>query len=582
MSLQRLSIDQLLTTTRLSGATYINSAGRQVGVDFATTTSQAATTGTKNYTIGTNRGWVAGQTVRVVPQDNTANMSQTGTVTSYDAATGALVLNITATGSDTTTTKTAWRIGYTGPRLDHSEQHDFASLSPRAGLLLEAEPRTNSNPNGDGIGSTNGTIGSGGVLPTSWAISNTAGLTVQIIGSGTSSLGQPYVDIRVFGTPTGPNSPNITFASLTSIVAAPGELWTGSLWASIVGGSLSNIPQIQSIVQERTSGGGFITSSGANLIPTSSPKRVQRARVLTSSNVARIAHAMAITITAFGTPIDITLRLSGIQLEKVRDPVRTGTAQAGSTSTTIVLDAGASAVDGAYNGLSVVLTGGTGSGQTGVITGYVGSTKTATVQTAWTTTPDATTTFVVYSTDITTAGAASSYIPTRSGAETRQPDLWDITGFSTLWAGVQEGTLLAKVKTPTGRDVMAAVDPTFVALVQDANNFIRLHRTAPPTPTGAGQVKTLGNDQALLLGSTMADNTTGQLVMGFKLNDVALSDDGATSVTDTTTPDGIPAPTAMRLGRLNNTAPYGAFMGWVQKLRLIPRKMSNAKLETLT
>jgi prepilin-type N-terminal cleavage/methylation domain-containing protein len=63
-----------------------------------------------------------------------------------------------------------------------------------------------------------------------------------------------------------------------------------------------------------------------------------------------------------------------------------GAAQA-ATSTTITLDAGASSVDNAYNGMTVRTLTGTGGGQSSVITAYSGSTKVATVAPAWTTTP---------------------------------------------------------------------------------------------------------------------------------------------------------------------------------------------------
>jgi hypothetical protein len=71
-----------------------------------------------------------------------------------------------------------------------------------------------------------------------------------------------------------------------------------------------------------------------------------------------------------------------------------GTAAAGST-TTITLAAGASAVDNAYNGMTINLTGGTGSGQSAVIKSYVGSTKVATVTANWTTPPDATSQYTI-------------------------------------------------------------------------------------------------------------------------------------------------------------------------------------------
>lgn len=85
-----------------------------------------------------------------------------------------------------------------------------------------------------------------------------------------------------------------------------------------------------------------------------------------------------------------------------------GTAQAGA-ATTITLAAGASAVDDAYNGQTIETTGGTGSGQFKTISDYVGSTKVATVDSAWSTNPDATTTYEVYGQPLTTgAGNTAS------------------------------------------------------------------------------------------------------------------------------------------------------------------------------
>jgi hypothetical protein len=83
-----------------------------------------------------------------------------------------------------------------------------------------------------------------------------------------------------------------------------------------------------------------------------------------------------------------------------------GTAQAG-TSTTITLKTTASATDDIYNGMYVNITGGTGSGQTRLIEDYVGSTKVATVGEAFTTTPDATST---YTTTTFSALSVNQYI----------------------------------------------------------------------------------------------------------------------------------------------------------------------------
>jgi len=83
-----------------------------------------------------------------------------------------------------------------------------------------------------------------------------------------------------------------------------------------------------------------------------------------------------------------------------------GTAQAG-TSTTITLKSTASATDDIYVGMYVNITGGTGSGQTRLIEDYVGSTKVATVGEAFTTTPDATST---YTTTTFSALSVNQYI----------------------------------------------------------------------------------------------------------------------------------------------------------------------------
>ena len=91
-----------------------------------------------------------------------------------------------------------------------------------------------------------------------------------------------------------------------------------------------------------------------------------------------------------------------------------GTAQAGA-ATTITLDTAENTTDDAYNGATIELIGGTGSGQVRTITNYVGSSKVATVST-WTTTPDNTSVYrmsfnfkniqsVVRSTAYTTATA---------------------------------------------------------------------------------------------------------------------------------------------------------------------------------
>jgi hypothetical protein len=70
----------------------------------------------------------------------------------------------------------------------------------------------------------------------------------------------------------------------------------------------------------------------------------------------------------------------------ISDTAATGTAQSG-TSTTMVIDAGDGAADGAYDWQIVAITSGTGSGQTAVIKSYTSATKTIVPETAFATAP---------------------------------------------------------------------------------------------------------------------------------------------------------------------------------------------------
>lgn len=94
---------------------------------------------------------------------------------------------------------------------------------------------------------------------------------------------------------------------------------------------------------------------------------------------------------------------SGKQLRTISpgssDIIRTGTAQAGGAST-ITLDAGASAVNQAYQFDIISITSGTGAGQSKYITNYVGSTKVATVNSAWSSNPDNTSVFEITPTSV--------------------------------------------------------------------------------------------------------------------------------------------------------------------------------------
>lgn len=94
---------------------------------------------------------------------------------------------------------------------------------------------------------------------------------------------------------------------------------------------------------------------------------------------------------------------------QVIDVAQQGTAQGG-TRVTIVLDPAASSEDGAYTGMTVALSAGTGAGQSGLIFHYEGASRTATLQMPWATAPDSSSAYTV--TRVVTAGTARAGGPT--------------------------------------------------------------------------------------------------------------------------------------------------------------------------
>jgi hypothetical protein len=88
---------------------------------------------------------------------------------------------------------------------------------------------------------------------------------------------------------------------------------------------------------------------------------------------------------------NVNMPVGGIPVEGILD---NGTLQS-ATATTAVLRSAASFADSRLIGSIIAITGGTGVGQARVITAYTNSTDTATVDT-WTTTPDNTSTYIVF------------------------------------------------------------------------------------------------------------------------------------------------------------------------------------------
>ena len=299
------TFSQIVTFSRTSGATWFNSAGVNVGIDFSIS-SVAIGTGSKTFTLtataGVDRSWTAGDIVRISEQATPANFMD-GTVTSYTASTQTLVVNVTATGGSGTIA--SWRVSNWMPRFDYNP----ATLAAQ-GLLIE-EARTNSIRNNTMQGAVAGTPGT---LPTNW-VSSISGLTRTVVGTGTSN-GINYVDIRLSGTSTGTFA-GIYFESVGSIAATNGQTWVPSAWVSVVGGSTANITSAYLQIDQYSNVPAYLASiSGPTFLSSLGATFTRFSTALTTTNASTAFVIPTFTILfANGAAIDITLRIGLPQLE---------------------------------------------------------------------------------------------------------------------------------------------------------------------------------------------------------------------------------------------------------------------------
>ncbi len=150
-----------------------------------------------------------------------------------------------------------------------------------------------------------------------------------------------------------------------------------------------------------------------------------------------------------------------------------GTAQS-ATGTTLVLRSAAAFANDELIGATLVITGGTGAGQSRVITDYVSSTDTATVDT-WTTTPSGTITYKIFATPPASATAVPAVNLVQVAGSTT-----DVSALATNVAAilVDTGTTL-DTKLNTIDDfldtevaaVLAAVDTEVAAILADTNEL---------------------------------------------------------------------------------------------------------------
>ena len=352
MALVPKTFKQLITFTRGSGATRINVAGAIVGVDFSTT-SNTITTGSKTFTLtataGVNRDWVVGGNVTVVAQAG-ATGSMTGTVTSYSAATQALVINVVSiTGSGTSTN---WRIGDLDPRLDYNP----ITLAAR-GLLVE-------------VTSTNILLATDALATQTRSITTNAAYTLSFYGTGSITLsggatgtftGNGAFPSAITQTTFTPAANSLTLTVTGSVTFAQLELGTVATsyipTTTVAASRSADIPVVSGTaftLSANAEGGAFVANfepksaaTGAMVLSvndgtTMNTVRAQQKQSGTISNFRAVVTDGVTDIWGLTNSVTPSVRSNGVDLIQTADA------------------SGASGVVVAYNGTNEFMLGGSG------------------------------------------------------------------------------------------------------------------------------------------------------------------------------------------------------------------------------
>lgn len=153
-----------------------------------------------------------------------------------------------------------------------------------------------------------------GTLPTNWLTLPSAGTVITVGGRGTEN-GIPYTDLSINGTPTG-GSMYIQLETTTGIPASAGQIWTSSIYARVAAGSLPSVITVQF-----QTGGSAQNIFSASYTPTSAALATQR---WTNTNTVTaggtfIYTSIRLALVA-GTPMSVTIRIGGVQLENNNAP----------------------------------------------------------------------------------------------------------------------------------------------------------------------------------------------------------------------------------------------------------------------
>lgn len=253
-------------------------------------------------------------------------------------------------------------------------------------------------------------------------------------------------------------------ATAPTAAAVADAVWDESRSGHVASGSFGEyvIANSTLIGGQTASASGTITFPNATLASTTN---ITAGTITTSTNVTTVNGLAAgvITATSIASDAITAAKIADGAIDRATfaadtglQTIRSGTAQAGAT-TTITLDASASATNDIYNDCWVYITGGTGAGQVSNITDYVGATKVADVHPHWITAPDNTSTFAI--------------LPSASDWHHIVADHAIADSFGYLFALNLDGTVSSRASQTSVNTLATYVDTEVAAILADTNEL---------------------------------------------------------------------------------------------------------------
>ena len=172
---------------------------------------------------------------------------------------------------------------------------------------------------------------------------------------------------------------------------------------------------------------------------------------------------------------------------------------------------------------------------------------------------------------------ATSYIPTVASQVTRAADLAVMTGTNfSSWYNATEGTWFADFTPPTS-DYLTNKN-LFLASDNTTSNFNGLRYVTSGSRPGLG-VTAAGTTQASIATTAMVANTAYKMAGAYKLNDFAVSRNGAAVVTDAN--GTLPTVTQAEIGSLAGSVNVLGSQH-IRRLAYYNRRLTNAELQGIT